>query len=197
MIKSTVRTTARLAAARTLVATRAVGSNAGKSLGLQLAEKPETKGGSWAPASTTESEITRKVISLTQDLQRAKPPIAVEKHYLTKTTESRLHGPFDYSMTKLAMDNKEQFRKFDFYKNYTHGRDDPFDKAGIDPLDLYTMPEVLSKFVSPMGQVYPRERTGCSSRNQKRLGMAIKRAIAAGLMSSTHRAAREMPRRLM
>ncbi|KAI9251984.1 ribosomal protein S18 [Sporodiniella umbellata] len=63
---------------------------------------------------------------------------------------------------------------------------DPFDILGLDPLHEYKNYKLLSKFVSDMGKILPREQTGLTAKNQRKLAKAVKRARAMGLMSSTN-----------
>lgn len=83
---------------------------------------------------------------------------------------------------------------------------DPFDVLGLDPLHEYKNYKLLSKFVSDMGKILPREQTGniyiyimiycyyeltavtigLTAKNQRKLAKAVKRARAMGLMSSTN-----------
>lgn len=62
---------------------------------------------------------------------------------------------------------------------------DPFEVLGLDPLKEYKNFTLLSHFVSDIGKILPRESTGVSAKNQRKLAKAIKRARAMGLMSST------------
>lgn len=73
---------------------------------------------------------------------------------------------------------------------------DPFKRIGIDPYWEYKVQSfhrtplltiiknwsLLSNFVSSMGRILPASRTGCSAKNQRRLGKAIRRARALGFM---------------
>ncbi|KAG1049503.1 hypothetical protein G6F43_008169 [Rhizopus delemar] len=63
---------------------------------------------------------------------------------------------------------------------------DPFDVLGLDPLQEYKNYKLLSNFVSDMGKILPREQTGLTAKNQRKLAKAVKRARAMGLMSSTN-----------
>ncbi|KAK9375503.1 mitochondrial 37S ribosomal protein bS18m [Lipomyces chichibuensis] len=65
---------------------------------------------------------------------------------------------------------------------------DRFKLIGRSPLEFYKDAHFLSEFVSPMGQIYAREITGLSRKNHRFVVRAIKRARAAGLLSTVHRA---------
>lgn len=58
--------------------------------------------------------------------------------------------------------------------------EDPFDVLGLDPLHEYKNFRLLTHFVSDMGKILPREQTGVSAKNQRKLAKAIKRARAMG-----------------
>ncbi|KAG0166838.1 hypothetical protein DFQ28_007027 [Apophysomyces sp. BC1034] len=63
--------------------------------------------------------------------------------------------------------------------------EDPFDALGLNPLHEYKNFRLLSEFVSDIGKILPREQTGLTAKNQRKLAQAIKRARAMGLMSCT------------
>ncbi|CEG77833.1 hypothetical protein RMATCC62417_12522 [Rhizopus microsporus] len=63
---------------------------------------------------------------------------------------------------------------------------DPFEVLDLNPLHEYKNYKLLSQFVSDIGKILPREQTGLSAKNQRKLAKAIKRARAIGLMSSTN-----------
>jgi len=59
---------------------------------------------------------------------------------------------------------------------------DIFYKMGIDPLDHCMNPALLASFVSDMGMIHGRHITKLTSKNQKRIGKAIRRAKMMGIM---------------
>ena len=82
---------------------------------------------------------------------------------------------------------------------------DPFDKLNINPLSLYKVggikwgrgPDsvgltlvqnftVMSDFMTTAGRILHSKRTGLRPVNQRKMAKAIRRAIALGLMPSTH-----------
>ncbi|KAK9239210.1 hypothetical protein V1525DRAFT_373162 [Lipomyces kononenkoae] len=70
---------------------------------------------------------------------------------------------------------------------------DRFKLIGKNPLEFYKDAHFLSEFVSPMGQIYGREITGLSQKNHRLVVRAVKRARAAGLLSTVHRAITRLP----
>ncbi|KAG8743369.1 hypothetical protein FRC10_012173 [Ceratobasidium sp. 414] len=59
---------------------------------------------------------------------------------------------------------------------------DVFRKLDIDPLDEYKNGTLLKSFVSEMGKIHPRAKTGLTWRSQRRVGKAIRRARAMGII---------------
>ena len=54
---------------------------------------------------------------------------------------------------------------------------DPFVRYGLDPLrDATTNPYVLSEFVTSMGKIKSRGKTGLQRKSQRRIGKAVRRA---------------------
>lgn len=163
-----------------------------------LPSDPNMKSEAWAANGSDDLSITRKVVGMAKNLQdSSKPPINVHKSLLRYFGAGQTYDPFDFSMNRLDMEAKWDKKRRDVAGRYNKGEDDIFVKSGVNPLDLYAMPEILSRFISQTGQILPREVTGCNAANQKKLGIAIKRARAAGLLSTTHRHARYMPKRLL
>lgn len=161
-----------------------------------LPSTPEMKSTAWASGKS--DDITDRVVGMARSLQEtSKPPVNIAKNFSKNFVAGQIYDPFDFSMNRLDMEDKWNKKRRDVARNYRDGKDDVFVRCGIDPLDLYLMPEILSRFISSTGQILPREVTGCNSANQKKLGIAVKRARSVGLLSSTHRHARYMPKRLM
>ncbi|KAG8686239.1 hypothetical protein FRC09_014268 [Ceratobasidium sp. 395] len=59
---------------------------------------------------------------------------------------------------------------------------DVFRKLDIDPLDEYKNGLLLRSFVSEMGKIHSRAKTGLTWRSQRRVGKAIRRARALGII---------------
>lgn len=59
---------------------------------------------------------------------------------------------------------------------YAHTHD-PFIRYGIDPVeDAQLNPSLLSEFVTTMGKIKPRGKTGLQRKTQRKVGKAIRRA---------------------
>lgn len=163
-----------------------------------LPSSPEMKSEAWTSSGNVDSMITKKVAGIARNLQEtSKPPVTIAKNFSKNFVAGQTYDPFDFSMNRLDMENKWAKDRKDNRKNYKNGEEDVFERTNIDPLDLYSMPEILSRFISATGQILPREVTGCNAKNQKRLAIAIKRARSVGLLSTTHRHARYMPKRIL
>ncbi|MBZ9578343.1 30S ribosomal protein S18 [Patescibacteria group bacterium] len=59
-----------------------------------------------------------------------------------------------------------------------------FCKKGIKEIDFKDT-ELLRKFISGLGKIRARKRTGICSKHQRKLAKAIKRARSLGLLSYT------------
>ncbi|GAA6036599.1 hypothetical protein JCM8097_001245 [Rhodosporidiobolus ruineniae] len=62
---------------------------------------------------------------------------------------------------------------------------DPFVRYGIDPLDPKQgamNPWIASEFVTSMGKIKPRGKTGLQRKSQRRVGKAIRRARSMGII---------------
>ncbi|TKA55333.1 hypothetical protein B0A53_02257 [Rhodotorula sp. CCFEE 5036] len=65
---------------------------------------------------------------------------------------------------------------------YAHTHD-PFIRYGIDPVeDAQLNPSLLSEFVTTMGKIKPRGKTGLQRKTQRKVGKAIRRARSMGIM---------------
>ncbi|AAS51803.1 ADL117Wp [Eremothecium gossypii ATCC 10895] len=102
----------------------------------------------------------------------------VPPEMMKKFATGSLYDPFDFSMARLHLEKKHRknARKVDI-----------FEELNLDPLDLYTSPAILSRFVGNTGKILHRDVTGLSVRSQKRMSRAVRRCQAIGLMSKTHK----------
>lgn len=161
-----------------------------------LPSTPEMKSTeSWAGNENTSNDnsVISKVVGMARSIQEnTQPPINIAKPFTKRFNPSETYDPFDFSNDKMDIEKRERRQTIPYEK-----MTDPFDKAGIDPLDIYTMPEILSRFLSSTGQILPREITGCNAKNQKKLSNAIKRARTCGLLSTVHKHSRYLPSRNM
>ncbi|CAO3678146.1 unnamed protein product [Umbelopsis vinacea] len=127
------------------------------------------------PAS---KDAVLKILDDFNTLKRAKAA-AQAKQNLQRQTKG-LHAGTTYHPDQLIDPRPRQQRP-----RATTPTQDPFDALGLDPLKEYKNFNLLSNFVSDMGKILPRQQTGITAKNQRKLAKAIKRARAMGLMSST------------
>ncbi|KAF9464405.1 ribosomal protein S18 [Collybia nuda] len=59
---------------------------------------------------------------------------------------------------------------------------DIFHQLNIDPLSQAQNPAILREFMSEMGKIYSRNITGLTSKSQRRIGKAIRRAKMMGVI---------------
>lgn len=139
----------------------------------------------WTNSSEkSQDQISTRLFDMTRELQdRAEPPLTIHSQFTKNFKSGTTYDPFDFNNKRLKIDQNEFRAQLNNRKNKV----DPFQRANIDPRDLYTMPDILSKFLSTTGQILPRSVTGCSPQNQKKLGIAVKRARSVGLLSSVHK----------
>ncbi|KAJ3318793.1 hypothetical protein HDV06_007044 [Boothiomyces sp. JEL0866] len=95
------------------------------------------------------------------------------KNFLPKTT----YSPADLN-DKLVIEERELRKP----RQEMLPTEDIFAKLNIDPLKEYKNPVILSSFLTKMGHIQPRRKTGLSLDNQKKLARAIKRARAFGIL---------------
>lgn len=111
----------------------------------------------------------------------------VDPRLMKRFARDSIYDPFDFSLARIHLDRKES--------SSNRSANDMFDKFGVNPLDLYTSPEILSQFLSSTGKILHRDVTGLSAKNQRRLSKAIRRAQAIGLLSKTHKDVSFLPTR--
>ncbi|CCC70360.1 hypothetical protein NCAS_0E02900 [Naumovozyma castellii] len=112
---------------------------------------------------------------------------AIDEVFVKKFQQGSIYDPFDFSMAKVNLDRKTK-SLIGTSKTYNIS-------YNINPLDLYSSPSELNKFISSTGKILHRDVTGLSAKNQRRLSKAIKRAQSIGLLSKTHKHVDALPRR--
>ncbi|KAI3406341.1 hypothetical protein KGF56_000822 [Candida oxycetoniae] len=130
--------------------------------------------------SSVQTNITANLSEMTKTLTSGEPPVYIANSLSRRFLVGSKYNPFDFSLNRVRMERKAfQLRKVQV--------EDPFAKSGINAKNLYLMPEILSRFLTSTGQILPRDKTGCSAENQKKLTAAIRTARNLGLLSSKHR----------
>lgn len=152
-----------------------------------------SKSSSWANAAKS-SVPSRNAPALTASMRRLNEnqirsqntkKLDIDPAFIKKFTPGTTYDPFDFSMDKLRLQQ--------VYRAHLPKKD-IFDKNEINPLSLWTDSKSLSKFISTNGSILPGRMTGTRGKNQRRLAKAIKRARAAGLLSTVHRDVSLLPR---
>lgn len=135
------------------------------------------------------SDITKQVVGIAREMQDSNlAPLEISSQFTRRFALGETYDPFDFSQTKYNIEKRAYKKKFETVS-------DPFEKTGIDPACLYTMPEILSRFITSSGQILPRNLTGCNVKNQRKLANVIKTARACGLLSVVHKHSRYLPNR--
>ncbi|SMN19951.1 similar to Saccharomyces cerevisiae YER050C RSM18 Mitochondrial ribosomal protein of the small subunit, has similarity to E. coli S18 ribosomal protein [Maudiozyma saulgeensis] len=144
--------------------------------------KTNLKGFNFPPTGTTNVNIFEAIKGSDKQKLKGESANGIENRQNIKTLEPKLiksfeystiYDPFDFSMARINLDRKHK-SKFKLFGN------------NINPLDLYTSPEILSQYMSSTGKILHSDVTGLSAKNQRRLAKAIRRAQAIGLLSKTH-----------
>ncbi|KAF1805496.1 ribosomal protein S18 [Mucor lusitanicus] len=132
-----------------------------------------------APADKTIERATLELLNDTVQKDKARPISEAAQRYQKVHHEGDIYHPEDLNDTRYRESLRQRRGK------PTPPAEDPFEVLGLDPLHEYKNFRLLTHFVSDMGKILPREQTGVSAKNQRKLAKAIKRARAMGLMSST------------
>lgn len=167
--------------------------NSANENGGSEASTQSSSNSSWASAAKS-SVPSRNAPALTASMRRLNEnqirsqntkKLDVDPAFVKKFTSGTTYDPFDFSMDKLRLQQ--------VYRAHLPKKD-IFDKNEINPLSLWTDSKSLSKFVSTNGSILPGRMTGTRGKNQRRLAKAIRRARAAGLLSTVHRDVSLLPR---
>lgn len=105
---------------------------------------------------------------------KARPISEAVQRYQKVHHEGDIYHPEDLNDTRYRESLRQRRGK------PTPPTEDPFEVLGLDPLHEYKNFRLLTHFVSDMGKILPREQTGVSAKNQRKLAKAIKRARAMG-----------------
>ncbi|KAG2215099.1 hypothetical protein INT46_002931 [Mucor plumbeus] len=124
-------------------------------------------------------KATLELLNDTVQKDKARPVSEAVQRYQKIHHEGDIYHPEDLNDTRYRESLRQRRGK------PTPPTEDPFEVLGLDPLHEYKNFRLLTHFVSDMGKILPREQTGVSAKNQRKLAKAIKRARAMGLMSST------------
>jgi len=93
----------------------------------------------------------------------------IRPHYFSH--DHRFKGPSPFPKRSLIGPGSKQAKK-----------QDVFYRLAIDPLQEATNDVLMSSFVSEMGKIKHRAETGLTTKSQRRLGKAIRRAKMMGVI---------------
>ncbi|KAG1806656.1 uncharacterized protein HD556DRAFT_329950 [Suillus plorans] len=93
----------------------------------------------------------------------------IRPHYFSH--DHRFKGPPPFSKRPLIGPGKKKAK-----------RQDVFYRLGIDPLQEASNDVLMSSFVTEMGKIKHRAETGLTTKTQRRLGKAIRRAKMMGVI---------------
>ncbi|OUM52672.1 hypothetical protein BVG19_g1878 [[Candida] boidinii] len=123
-------------------------------------------------------------IALKNTANKFREEIKTEKankiqNFLNKDFNGTTYDPFDFSIAKLRYDRK--IRKHNEAKRM---KNKSFNKANVNPLDFYCLPTFFNLYLNSTGSLLHRTVTGLKGDKQRKLTKAVKRARAAGYLSS-------------
>jgi small subunit ribosomal protein S18 len=102
---------------------------------------------------------------------------------LYSTKNLQFIRPHDLSLAGRSFKNRPVSRPAAIPPSTRDARDnDVFYQLGIDPLKYAMHPAVVSQFMSEMAKIYPRRTTGLTSKSQRRIAKAIRRAKMMGVI---------------
>ncbi|KAF8076548.1 ribosomal protein S18 [Lyophyllum atratum] len=99
-----------------------------------------------------------------------KPTRFVRPHELTY--KARINAPPTYKPRRAAVGPPPAVARYN----------DVFYQFNINPLSQAMNPEILSHYMSEMGKIYGRNITGLTSKSQRKIGKAIRRAKMMGVI---------------
>ncbi|ODV85934.1 hypothetical protein CANARDRAFT_22719 [[Candida] arabinofermentans NRRL YB-2248] len=104
---------------------------------------------------------------------------SVSRNFVNSMDGQVTYDPFDFTLQKIKYN-----AKIDKNVNERLMKSSSFNAPEINPLDFYCLPHMLSKYLSPSGQILHRSVTGLSPRKHKLMAKAVKRARAAGFLGA-------------
>ncbi|KAJ1988264.1 hypothetical protein GGI25_005437 [Coemansia spiralis] len=135
-------------------------------------------------ATGSDSSASKKE-ALRAQIDRAIEPLANGPEKVFENAKfSKLFFPKTiYHPAELSEGNSSRY--FPKSLDETTSDKDAFLSLGINPIKHYKNLHLLTQFVSDMGKIRPRYKTGLSAKSQRRVAKAIKRARAFGLLPLT------------
>ncbi|KAF9452428.1 hypothetical protein P691DRAFT_219494 [Macrolepiota fuliginosa MF-IS2] len=116
---------------------------------------------------------------------------SVESMYTSVKLLPKIIKPSDLTPAKCSNERKRTRRPNVAPPAPVARYNDIFRQLSVDPVDFSLNPSVLSAYVSEMGKIYGRNITGLTSRSQRRLGKAIRRARMIGVLPQLSRPSKQ------
>lgn len=146
---------------------------------LQTAGEPETAA---APAAPARSVLRDSMAAVARDLaiaaELAHQEILPQLEPQFRVGET--YDPWDFRLSQIR-DRRLRLARAQ------HPGGDALKRAGINPRDLYALPEVLLRYLSATGKILPRNITGLHQKTQKQVARTVKQARVLGNLSKWHR----------
>ncbi|KAJ6149657.1 hypothetical protein N7471_000856 [Penicillium samsonianum] len=101
---------------------------------------------------------------------------ALERYQARDFKAGDIYAPHDLSPAEMKKWGRRQ-----------NPKTDAFDALNLNPMDLYKNFSIMSEYMTSMGRIKPRIKTGLRPVNQRKIAKALRRAIGMGLMPSVHR----------
>ncbi|CCG82028.1 37S ribosomal protein rsm18,mitochondrial [Taphrina deformans PYCC 5710] len=137
------------------------------------------------PSDEAYSALNAEFKSITSQQKQQRPhprgEIANEdlkRYETTLNTRGMIYSPAD-----LSFEAKRPLQQ----KNRQSQITDKFEEYSVNPMDEYKSFNLLSQFTTELGRIRTREQTGLSTKNQRRLGKAIRRARALSILPTAAR----------
>lgn len=125
------------------------------------------------------------------------PPTSTER--VERIIHQQVESTPEQAAADKVFDNSQYLRRLEPKSTYHPGslnessaiasttktRKDPFQLLNVDPLVEYKNTGLLANYLTDMGKIKPRSKTGLSAKSQRRLTQAIKRARSFGLLPVT------------
>lgn len=123
------------------------------------------------PSSKNNNSAIKQTTSFLQQTEEE----VIDPIFKKSFVPGSVYDPFDFSLTKLRIEQKENSNRVLDGIHIKH--------PGVDPLTLWKYPSILGNFVNSNGKIRLGVLYGHSGKTHKRLSKAIRRARAAGLLS--------------
>lgn len=141
-------------------------------------------------------ELMSQTFKQLNEQKQDQKPINIHSRFVHKFGQGETYDPFDFTVASATfLNTRIKYPKTFNIKPESFKQKDAFTRQGVNPLDLYCSPYLLSRFISPGGKILSRKVTGLSQKNHNLVAKLIRRARAIGFLSSVHQDVRFVPTR--